>query len=416
MSAKERARLKVFARVIKGDLKLIEAAEMLGLSYRQTKRQFSRYRDEGDKGLVHRGRGHPSNRGRKANFKAKVLSRYQERYPDFGPTLASEKLEEEGLKIDHETLRLWLLGAGLWKKRRRRSAHRSWRERRGHFGELVQMDGSIHDWFEERGGRCCLMNLVDDATGTTLSLFSEHETTEAAMLLLWAWIEKYGIPAALYVDGKSVYVPDEKLRQEARERGEQHLTHFGRACDKLGIRIIRAHSPQAKGRIERSNGVYQDRLVKELRLKRIKKIEKANQLLVSGFVDQLNQKFAVEPREAHDYHRSSADLDLSSIFCWEEQRVLSDDWIVQFNNHYYQLARQSQGPPTRKKVQVCEWLNGELHFIYRDRELAYTLMTDRPSPKGRKRLPGKTQSKWVPPPHHPWRSFQFGNASKEKTG
>jgi len=416
MSAKERARLKVFARVIKGDLKLKEASEMLGMSYRQAKRQYRRYQDEGDAGLIHRGRGQPSNRGRSAGFKRKVVARYQERYPDFGPTLASEKLEEEGLKVDHETLRLWLLSAGLWKKRRRRSAHRSWRERRAHFGELVQMDGSDHQWFEDRAGRCCLMNLVDAATGTTLSLFSEHETTEAAMLLLWAWIEKYGIPAALYVDGKNVYVPDEKLSQEARERGEQHLTHFGRACDKLGIRIIRAHSPQAKGRIERSNGLYQDRLVKELRLKKIKRIETANQLLLSGFVDQLNQKFAVEPRESADYHRSRAGLDLASIFCWEEQRVLTNDWIVQFRNCYYQLARQSQGPPTQKKVQVCEWLNGELHFIYRKQDLAYTQLPERPAPARSKRSPRKTPSKSVPPPHHPWRSFIFGNASKEDAG
>jgi transposase len=416
MSAKERDRLKVMARVKTGGIRLVEAAEILGLSYRQSKRLNRRYLEEGDPGLIHRGRGQPGNRGYDESFKRAVLARYQERYPDFGPTLAAEKLDElDNLMLDHETLRLWLLEAGLWKKRRRRAAHRSWRERRAHFGEMVQMDGSFHKWFEDRGPECSLMNLVDDATGTTLSLFSEQETTEAAMTLLWAWIEKYGIPAAIYADGKNVYLPDERLQQEAREQGEELYSQFGSACAKLRIRIIRAYSPQAKGRVERSNGVYQDRLVKELRLQKINSIEKANELLFGGFVDRLNEKFAVKPRKSADYHRSQKNLNLASIFCWEEERMLTDDWIVRFRNHYYQLDRQSQRPPTTKKVQVCQWLNGELHFRYRNQDLPYKELPDRPEsdakkPKYRRRAQPKP--KWIPPANHPWRSFIYGAACK----
>lgn len=406
MSTKERERLKVLARVKKSEMKLKEAAELLGVSYRQAKRQYGRYREEGDKGLVHRGRGRAGNRGYSQDFKKKVIARYQERYPDFGPTLAAEKLEEDGYKLNPETLRLWLVEAGIWQKRRKRAAHRSWRERRAHFGEMLQLDGSHHRWFEERGEKSCLMNLVDDATGTTLSFFAKEETTEAAMILLWAWIDKYGIPAAIYVDRKNVYVPDEKQVLEAREEGREHYTQFGRACAQLGIRVIKAYSPQAKGRVERSHGVYQDRLVKELRLKKINSIESANQLLSSGFTDNLNRKFAIQAREAADYHRNSKGYDLASIFCIEEDRTLTDDWIVRFNNDFYQLQRQSNASPTSKKVKVRQYLNGEIRFSYRGKETNYEKLVERPQSKAEapsKKICRPRKPRYSPPPNHPWR-------------
>jgi transposase len=256
MSQRERERLKLFERVKRHEISLREAAEMCGLSYRQTRRLYKRYREVGDRGLLHQGRGRPSNRAHPRAFKAKVLARYQERYPDFGPTLATEKLAPDGYVLDHETLRGWLIKAGLWHKRRKRGKHRSWRERRAHFGELVQLDGSHHKWFEERGPKCCLMNMVDDAQGTTLSLLAEEETSFAAMGLLWRWIERYGIPRSLYTDKKNVYVIDEKTRARAADSGEEVWTHFGWACKQLGIEIITAHSPEAKGRVERNHGIY----------------------------------------------------------------------------------------------------------------------------------------------------------------
>ena len=279
MSSSERERLKLFERVKRGELSLKEAAALCGPSYRQTRRLYKRYQEGGDRGLVHQGRGRPSNRAHPAEFKTTVLARYQERYPDFGPTLAAEKLALEGHAVDHETLRGWLLQAGLWKKRRKRGKHRSWRERRAHFGELVQLDGSHHKWFEERAPKACLMNMVDDAQGTTLSWLAEEETIFAAMQLLWHWIERYGIPQSLYTDKKNVYVIDEKTREKAADRGEEVFTQFGRACRQLGIKIITAHSPEAKGRVERNHGIYQDRLVKELRLAEINTIAAANQFL-----------------------------------------------------------------------------------------------------------------------------------------
>jgi len=204
MSRKERERLKLLARVKRAELKLKEAAEISGVSYRQCRRQYKRYRELGDRGLVHRSRGQPSNRGHSAEFKQQVLTRYQERYPDFGPTLAAEKLVAEGQEVDHETLRRWLLAAGLWQRRRKRAGHRSWRERRAHFGELVQLDGSHHEWFEKRAPRSCLMKMIDDASGKRQALMSEEETIFAAMKVLWEWIERYGIPRALYTDKKNV--------------------------------------------------------------------------------------------------------------------------------------------------------------------------------------------------------------------
>jgi hypothetical protein len=227
------------------------------------------------------------------------------------------------------------------------------------------MDGSFHHWFEDRGPECCLMNMVDDATSVALSLLAEAETIEAAMTLLWKWITTFGIPAALYPDRKNLYVPAEKAALEAELEGEELLTHFGRACKKLGIEMIKAYSPPAKGRVERSNGTYQDRLVKELRLAGISEIEAANEFLYAGFLEQLNEKFAVAPREESDFHRSAPGYDLAAIFCREEERALSRDWIVRFENHYYQLKPQSQYQPAKGKVWVRKYLNGELHFNYR---------------------------------------------------
>src|SRR5215216_1379513 len=187
MSAKERERLKIFERVKRGELQQKEAAALCQLEYRYLRRLYKRYGEQGDRGLVHQGRGQPSNRAHPAVFKAAVLARYQERYPDFGPTLAAEKLALEGHEVDHETLRRWLLQARLWRKRRKRrkrAAHRSWRERRAHFGELIQVDGSHHEWFEKRAGRCCLMKLIDDATSKRMAHLSEEETIFSAMELL----------------------------------------------------------------------------------------------------------------------------------------------------------------------------------------------------------------------------------------
>ena len=399
----ESFRAQTLERVERKGLSLKEAALILQLSYPQTKRLFRRFKQEGKQGLAHGLCGNPSNRAFKEPTRQAILTLYHQRYPDFGPTLACEKLAKDGYLLDHETLRRWLIEEGLWKPHHKRSRHRSWRQRRAHFGELVQMDGSFHHWFEDRGEQTCLMNMVDDATGVTLSLLDEAETTEAAMTLLWKWIETFGIPMALYTDRKNVYVPDPQSALRAALEAEEKLTQFGRACQKLGIRIIKAHSPQAKGRVERSNQTYQDRLVKEMRLGGINDLASANEFLYSGFLEQLNAKFAVEAREQEDFHRSAKGHDLGAIFCREEERRLSRDWIVRFASNFYQLKRQSPYEPSKGKVFVRQYLNGELQFNYRGEDLLYEKLAEKPGPRARSLIAKKATRKYKPTANHPWR-------------
>jgi transposase len=409
MSQKERVRLVMMSRVEEKAMTIKEAAAVLGTSYRQGRRIYRRYVTEGDKGLIHRNRGRPSNRRKPCELRQAVLGLYSERYWDFGPTLAAEKLvERDGYEVDHETLRRWLLAAGLWKRQRKRPKHREWRERKAHFGELVQMDGSHHKWFEDRGEERCLMDMVDDATANTLALLSEEETIVAAMMVLWAWVERHGIPKAIYVDSKNIYVTKREPTVEEQLAAELPLTQFGRACKKLGIEIITANSPQAKGRVERKHGVYQDRWVKELRLAGINDIEKANQSL-SGFTEKLNARFTVEPRSPADFHRPvPQDMDLRHVFCLEESRTVGNDWVVRYKNRFFQIASQSNMPPSRSKILVQEHLAGSVHIVYRERELIFTELKELPrKPAATRQKPQNTEPKarYIPPTDHPWRRF-----------
>lgn len=379
MSRKELTRKTILELVSSNRITLQEASSRLCLSYRQTLRVYRRFRSEGDAGLVHRRRGVVSNRSYSASFREQVLCAYRQRFKahDLGPTLAAEKLAELGLFVDHETLRRWLLLSGDWKKRRKRRSHRSRRERRFHFGELVQMDGSHHDWFGAAHGKCCLMNMVDDATGRTMGLLDHQETTEAAMNLLRQWIERYGIPHALYTDRKNVYITDREPTLEEQLAGEEPLTAFGKACNKLGIEIITAHSPQAKGRVERSNGTYQDRFVKELALRGVTTLALANEVLSNGFTDGLNARFAIEPAQAEDYHRPlPGGLDMDSIFCHETHRTLSNDWTLRHNNLFYQILNCNKPLPKPKdRVLVRTHLDGRIQLIFHDKILAFTFIS-----------------------------------------
>jgi transposase len=357
MSERERQLKALFEMVKNGHLTRQKVAEQVSLSYRQIKRLYKRYQIEGDEGLIHKARGRVSNR--KHPQQKDILNRYQERYEEFGATLAAEKLLEDGFKVDHETLRQWLLSEGLLHRRRARKAYRQRRERRAQFGELVQMDGSIHDWLGE-GKFTCLINMVDDATGKTLSRLETGETTEGVFLTLRSWVEQYGVPLALYVDLKSVYVPHK----------EDNWGHFSLACERLGIQLIKAYSPQAKGRVERNHAVYQDRFVKELKLKNIHTIEGANTLLSTGFIENLNKRFEKVPRCPLSAHRSSHELNLHHIFCWEYQRVLRNDWTFSFEKRLFQI-KKSFGDLIRpkSKIGIKRHLNGELSFWHRNNQL-----------------------------------------------
>jgi hypothetical protein len=290
-----------------------------------------------------------------------------------------EKLQGEGYEIHHETLRRWLIEANLWQRQRKRHQYRSRREPKHRFGEMVQMDGSHHEWFEDRREGCsCLMSMVDDATKTTEALLAEHESTEAAMMLLWRWIDRYGIPMSLYCDRKNVYITDREPTLEEQLQGKEPLTAFGNACEKLGIEIITAYSPQAKGRVERRHGVFQDRFVKELRLQEINSIEEANKVLRNGFVGDLNRRFtvqAINPQDAHvKLHKR---VDLRSIFCFEDTRTVSNDWVVQYANRYFQLLKGKRiDMRPKSKVTVAQWLDGSIHILYQKKEVPYEEVTE----------------------------------------
>lgn len=378
MSQKESYRNVILNDVINGELTLRGAAEDLKLSYRQAKRVLARYRKSGSAGLIHKNRGRKSNRAYCVLFKENVLKRYNEIYEGFGPTLASEKLEEDGYKINAETLRKWLIKDGQWSRHRKRKSYRKRRARRPCFGDLLQLDGSIHEWFGVGTGHTCLMNIVDDATGTTLSLMDTGETTKGAMSLLWEWIKRYGIPKAVYVDLKTLYV----LPQKEKELDlEEDLSVFGKACAKLGIKIIKAYSAQAKGRVERNHGVYQDRFVKELKLKKITTIEAANDLLYAGgFIELLNKKFSKLPLDINDGHRKlSASINLNDTFCWEIERVVQNDWTVRYKNNWYQINKtDSTIVRSGHKVTIIRHLDGTLSIKYKDKKIEFTALKAKP--------------------------------------
>ena len=376
MSTVELQRAGVLARVMAGTLALRSAATMMAVSYRQAKRLYARYRAEGAKGLQHRSAGRASNRATPARVRQRVLALVRAKYSGgvderFGPTLAAEHLaSEDGIAVDHETLRRWLVEAGLWSRARKRSPHRRRRERKAHFGELVQLDGSFHPWLEDRGPHSCLLTLVDDATGRSHGRFSAQETIWAAVAVLRDWIEAYGIPRALYTDWKNVYV--RKPTEAEQAGGVEPLTQFGRMCQQLGIRIIPASSPQAKGRIERNHGTHQDRLVKKLRRKRIVDLDAANRFLAEAYWADHNQRFARPAASDEDFHLDvPARTSLARVFQLEERRAVSNDWVVRYANRFFQLARQSHRPPARSTVRVREGADGQIEICYRERRIQW---------------------------------------------
>jgi transposase len=377
MSMRELRRVEVLARVKSKTLKVVDAASLVGVSYRQAKRLWKRYQEEGARGLKHRSAGGTSARAKPARFRRRVMKLVREKYGEgegerFGPTLAAEHLaSEDGLQMDAETLRRWMLEEGLWSRQRKRKGYRQRRERRRHFGELVQMDGSFHDWLEGRGAGGCMMNMTDDATSAVQLRLGEEETIWAAANILWAWIEHYGVPQSLYVDWKNLY----KRAPTAREqlRGEEPVTQFGRMCEKLGIKIIAAGSPQAKGRVERNHGTHQDRLIKKMRRKKIGTHEAANEYLQQEYLPEHNGRFRQAAAEAEDYHRRvPSAAELREVFRLETERVIGNDWVVRYDNRFFQVQAQSRKwAPAQGKVVVCEWQDGTVEIEYRGQKLPW---------------------------------------------
>lgn len=405
MSVKELDRAMILSRVARGELTLRTASEMLGTSYRHSVRLSNRYKSSGAASLAHKLRGRPSNRGCDGSLRDEVIAAYKKSYMGFGPTLASEMLaERESLCVHPETLRRWLVAEDILQVRTRRRRHRTRRKRKERFGEMVQFDGSHHDWFEGRGPKCCLMTMVDDATGRVWALFTEDEGTIAAMRMLETWVSRFGIPHSVYADRLKTYITEREPTIDEQLAGQTPVTQFGRSCQKLGIRIIAAHSPQAKGRVENKHKLTQDRLIKQMRLSQINSIEAANEYLKS-WLPKINERFSVPAATPDDMHRAvPVGLDLRTVFCREDTRTVKNDWTVRYANQWLQiLKKQTNLPAAGATVIVQEWQDGSLHVTFKGESVKTKLLDDRPV-KQATVAPEVTKSQYKPVRDHPWRS------------
>ena len=365
MTQEGQKKVKIMEMLIMKQIKQEEAAKMLSLSVRQIKRILKKYKIEGDEALNHGLIGKPGNHRTKEDVKNNIMRIVRDEYDGFKPTFIAEKLyEDHHIQIDPSTLRLWMIDEGLWKKVRKTAIHRSRRPRKEHFGEMIQMDGSIHDWLVT-GEKVCLMNMVDDATGISYGLFDEGETTQIALRSLFDWITKYGIPNSIYSDYKSLFYTKRTTTIEEQLAGKNALTKFGMVCNKLGIEMIYANSPQAKGRVERWNGIHQDRLISELKLKKINNIDSANKFLKEYYWEKNNNKFGKKPLSDSDFHIPLIpDQDLRNFVCYMDNCKIYKDFTLKLNNRIYQLRKeQNISIKPGDSVKVNTWLDGSVHIF-----------------------------------------------------
>ena len=405
-------RLHVIQKVLERVIKQVEAAEMLSLSSRQIRRVVKRIRLKGDSGIVHKSRGRPSNRRIPDKIRKKVLRLYRKKYEDFGPTLASEKLlERDGVQISDETLRMWLLESGDWKKSRKARGHRQWRQRKSHYGEMVQMDGSHHDWFEGRGPWCVFMGYIDDAIGEVFGRFYPYEGTIPAMDSLKRYIRKNGLPMSVYLDKHTTYKSTAKPTIQDELDNTQPLSEFERALKELAVEVIHANSPQAKGRIERLFKTLQDRLVKEMRLRGIRTIEEANRFL-EEYLPMYNSRFAVCPKGKDNLHRPiGKEVDLDGILCIKTQRALRNDFTVAHNNKLYQVEDPIQ---YFQGDRMTDRLDGSVRITYKNRALRFKEITTRPVKEEKAPVMERIRKPYPPSANHPWRNFKFGSHRHER--
>jgi len=388
MSQKERDSATILKQVDNGQLSAREAAERLDLGRRQVFRLLKRYRAEGDAGLIHRLRGKPSNRGYPKRLKARVLELYWNgEYRDYGPTLFAECLAcDHKIQINHETVRRWLMAAGGTNVQRKKRRHRSKRLRRQAIGDMLQFDGSDHDWLEGRGPQCTLLHLIDDASGRVFLRFAPSENTADCMRTFWAYCERYGLPRSVYTDRGGVFYANNGT-----------LTDFARAMDSLGVKMIYANSPEAKGRVERGNRTHQDRLIKALRRKGIATIADANRFLQRHYIDDHNVRFTLPSDGLPDVHRAlDRELRLDNIFCFQTERCLRRDFTITLDATYIQILKGPYAlPRPTQYVIVRRYLDDSLHIFTGQVELRFQLLAHKPPP----RKPPAV----VPALDHPWR-------------
>lgn len=400
MSGKELRRVHVLRQVREKRITQREAGTLLGLTDRQIRRLLRRVEQEGDQGLVHRGRGQPSNRRIPEKRKAKVLQLYEERYGDFGPTLAVEKLaERHGITLSDETLRRWLRARGIEHFTRRQRPHRAWRARKAHVGELVQLDGSHHDWFEGRGPRCVLMAYIDDASSRVWARFYEYEGTIPALDSFQRYVQRYGVPLAVYADKHTTYRSPAEPTVEEQLAGTEPQSQFGRALSELGVELLAAHSPQAKGRVERLFQTFQDRLIKELRLAGVATLEDATRFL-EHYLPVYNRRFAVDPAQPADLHRPTPPIrELEGRLCLKTTRCLRKDFTIVHERQLYQIRNTVRA----SHVLVEQRLDGTMRLTHHGRALDFHAIAARPVPVAVAKPLPRSHRPVTPKPNHPWR-------------
>jgi transposase len=401
MSRKEARRLHIIHQALDKRITQTEAAALTGLSDRQIRRLIKRIRQDGDEGICHRSRGVSSNHRISAKIKEHALRLFREKYKDFNLTHATEQLaDSHRITISRETLRLWLTSADIPYKKRRARKHRQWRERKAHFGELVQIDGSHHDWFEGRGPVCVFMGYIDDATSTVSGRFYAYEGTIPAMDSMKRYIKRYGIPQSVYLDKHSTYKSPAEPTIEEQLNDQRPMSHFEKSLSELGIGVIHANSPQAKGRVERLFRTLQDRLVKEMRLSGITSVDKANEFLKT-FLPKYNRKFKKPAASKADLHRPALhSRELDRILCIKEARTVRNDFTVIYGSKLYQIENATRA----KTIIVEERLDGTLHLTHNGQDLAYREAKPTSNrEKPRSALLKLVKEPWIPPASHPWR-------------
>ena len=409
LTASEQERYDIILSCSGGDITNKEASMRLGLKIRWVQKLKRAVEKDGMKGIIHKSKGRTSGNATASTIVKKVTVFFeQKKHRDFGPTFAQEKLAYSGIVMNTETLRLLMIKKDLWKPRPRHGPKiiREWRERKGSFGELVQFDGSYHDWFED-GGEECLLATIDDATSRIVhAVFEDNEGVHAVFRFWLAYMEVYGRPVAIYLDKFSTY----KVNHKNAVDNVEFMTQFQRAMMELDVRVICANSPEAKGRVERLFGTLQDRMVKEMRLADVKTRDEANQFICKKYVPDHNNRFGVPAKRKNDAHRELSDelrMKLPSIFSVQSKRRVNNDYTIQFKTLWYQLeATQKTSVYKRDEVIVEERLDGAVHVRLKDIYLEYRELPERPKPT---RVPVATLTRqkpdWKPPKDHPWRKF-----------
>jgi transposase len=402
--------LLIVRKVMKKEMSQVEAADLLNISDRQIRNLIRKVKAKGSKGIAHGNRGKESPRKMAADQEERIAGIMRSRYWDFRPTFAAEKLREiEGIKVSKEKLRQIMMAAGLWRVRHRKRDIHQWRERKHFLGELVQMDGSHHDWLEGRGPKLVLMGYIDDATNRVFGRFYDYEGVEPAMDSLERYIGLYGVPRSLYLDKHSTYKTTRPADLDELLRGEEAQTQFERAAKEAGADVLHANSPQAKGRIEREFGTLQDRLVKELRLAGIRTMEEANRFL-DDYWPEHNRRFSRPALRTGDLHRPlPKGLNLRDIFCLKGSRTINNGYLVRWKGRLLVISNPSIAM-RRRQTQVLEHFDGSLVIRFNGRNLDYREVQDikpgpRPAPK-EKKAPEKRKGQYIPPPNHPWRRWE----------